>query len=139
MFGQAVRGQDVREAVVGRGRIFISRARTRVGGRIGLARRMDWVADRRFEWLVVRGEGAIVEPGRNPDPTEAVGVQDERLVSRECVVTFGARLRLVIGRLRGYEIGDIEAGPSMRGVVPPDEFFSVAPRFAVRPGGGAIV
>src|ERR1700735_3631110 len=100
---------------------------------------MHRIADRRFERLIMRRGRTVVESGRHPNPTESVGVQDERLVPWEGIVATGAGSRLVIRRLRGDKIGHIETRPVTGFRVPPNQLFSLAPWFTVRAGGSAII
>ena len=82
-------------------------------------------------------ERSVLQTFWHVDPAQAVLVQNERRITRNCIETFGAYFRLVIGRFPLYKSGNIDAGPFFR--VPPDQFFPFAPGMAVRPRTGAIV
>ena len=76
----------------------------------------------------------------DPYPSDAIGMQDEWLVSRESrVADFGPFRRLIVGRLGRDEIGDVVARPFFVFRVPPDQFLSFAPRLAVRTRRSAVV
>src|SRR6266496_6394003 len=70
-------------------------------------------------------------------PAQAVLVQNKGRVTGNRIQAFCAYLRLVIGSFSLYESRDVYARPFFR--VPPHQFFSFAPRTAVRPRTGAIV
>src|SRR5215211_4080793 len=64
-------------------------------------------------------------------------MQDEGCVPRNCIETFGAHFRFVVGRFSLHKSGNIDAGPFFR--VPPHQLFPFAPGMPVRPCTGAIV
>src|SRR5438067_9454514 len=82
----------------------------------------------------MRGKRAVLQSFGHVNPTQAVFVQDERRITRNCIESFRSYLRLVIGRFSLHKSGNIDAGPFFR--VPPDQFFAFAPWMSVRPRAG---
>ncbi len=119
MLGEAVGGEHVREFNVGRTGVVIAGARFAIGLRIGLPVGVKRIFHRGFERLVVRRKWTVGQTDRDPDPAEAVGVEDERLVAFQRGVAFGIGRRLVVRSFGGDEIGDVVAGPFFGGGIPP--------------------
>src|ERR1043166_4246308 len=82
-------------------------------------------------------ERAVLQTFWDVNPAQAVLVQNKRRIAGNRVEAFCAYLWLVIGSFAFYKSGHVYAGPFFR--VPPHQFFSFAPRTAVRPRAGAIV
>src|SRR5262245_12685202 len=82
-------------------------------------------------------EGSIFQTFRYVDPSQSVLVEHEWRIAGNRVQSFCAYLRLIVGGLPLYKSCDIDTGPFFR--VPPNQFFSFAPRAAVRTRTGAIV
>ena len=72
---------------------------------------------------------SILQTFRHKEPTEPVFVQDERRIARLTIEIARVVLRLVIGALVFFEIGNVNASPFFR--IPPDEFFMFAPWFYI--------
>src|SRR5215470_6853529 len=66
-------------------------------------------------------------------------MQNEGIGSGQRLVSFGALLRPVAGRLRLREVWSVEAGPLFLLLVPPDELLAFAPGLAVRTRGRAVI
>src|SRR5712675_751984 len=64
-------------------------------------------------------------------------MQNERRVTGNCIESFGAYLRLVVGRFSFHKTGNVYAGPFFR--VPPHQFFPFAPWMTVRPRTGPVI
>src|SRR5450755_3046013 len=97
---------------------------------------MPWVEriyDRTLEWLIVRGHRTVFQSAWNKQPTERVGMHDERLVPGDGVVAFSPGSRLVVGRFRGRKVGHVEAGPRLFCFVPPYQFLAFAPGLTIGP------
>ena len=97
------------------------------------------VGERRLVRLVVRRQRAVDEPGRRPQPAEAVGVGDERRGAADRVHARRVRLGRVVRRLVRREVGVVAAGPRALGRVPPDVALALGPRPPVGVGRGAVV
>src|SRR6266404_3807027 len=85
----------------------------------------------------MRRERPILQTFRHVNPAQAVLVQDERRVTRNCIKALRTYLRFIVGSFPLYESRNIDAGPFFR--VPPDQFFAFAPGMPVRPRAGAII
>ena len=139
VLGQAIRGEDVREALVGRIRIRIVRTLHRVRRRVAQLRRIEIVRLVGLERLVVRGQRSVLEARRNVEPSETVRMHDERRVAGERLV---AAFRLAAARSRALTLGEVRnivAGPLLRLYVPPHQLLALAPRLAVRRRGASVV
>src|ERR1700730_10574298 len=139
MLGEPVGHHHERKTGVRRGRVLVPRSCFRFGPRICLTPGIDRVPDRRLERFVMSGQRSIAKPDRDPDPSEAVPVQEERLVSRQSSIALGVLRRLIVRRLRRREIGNVEARPFLAFEIPPNELLSLAPGIAVGTSGSAIV
>src|SRR5690349_21443722 len=85
----------------------------------------------------MRRDRAVLQTFRDEQPTQSIFVQDEGRISP---LTFKAArliLRLVIGPLVLFEIGNVDASPFFR--IPPDKFFIFTPWLAVRLCAGAVI
>src|SRR6478672_10737802 len=126
MLGQPVAGQDERIllAVV----VRVLRPLEQLARGV-LLLPVERVAVGRLVWLVMRGHGPVDQPRRGEQPTEAIGVQDER---RAAVERFDARRlsgRPVVRRLLGVTVGLVaERGPLLLLLVPPDVALALRPR-----------
>src|SRR5947209_8784358 len=87
----------------------------------------------------MRRHRPILQTLRNVKPSEPVFVQDERRVARNrlesAFVSGWPKLRRLLDR----EIGLIGARPFALGLVPPDQFLVLAPRFAGRTRARSII
>src|SRR5438270_3285157 len=106
--------------------------------RVGVAR-VKRVVHRRLEWFVVRRHWSVLQSARDMKPAESVFMQHKRRIARNCI-----KPTLVSGRpkfrwLFRRKIGDVDAGPFVLPLVPPDQFFAVAPRLARRFGARSII
>src|ERR1051326_9166588 len=97
------------------------------------------MGDRRFPRLVVGRERTITEPARHEQPPPAVGHHDERLAAGVRIDTRAVGHRRSIRSLADGKIRYVVAGPCLALRVPPDVALALAPWFAVRIGGGAVV
>src|SRR5712671_1807506 len=64
-------------------------------------------------------------------------MQNKWRVTGNCIESFGAYLRLVVGRFSFHKTGNVYAGPFFR--VPPHQFFPFAPWMTVRPRTGPVI
>src|SRR4030095_13905033 len=64
-------------------------------------------------------------------------MQNDRRVTGNCIESFCAYLRLVVGRFSFYKPGNVYAGPFFR--VPPHQFFPFAPWMTVRPRTSTVI
>ena len=108
-------------------------------GRVLLARRVERVVHRRLERLVVRRQRPVLQSRRDPDPADAVGMKNERLIAADRVVAFRTFRWLVSRRLLFREVGIVEARPFLLLRIPPDELLPLAPRRSVRTRRRAVV
>src|SRR5437016_6651410 len=106
--------------------------------RVGVAR-VKRVVHRRLERFVVRRHWSVLQSARDMKPAESVFMQHKRRVARNAIesplVSSWSKLRRLIGR----KIGDVDAGPFALGLVPPDQFLSIAPWLAGRFGARSII
>src|SRR6266849_2314051 len=133
---------------IGGGDIWVSRIPGRTD-RVVLARetlrhrtvlsRVERVADRRLEWLVVRGERPILESAGRKQPGATIGLEREWIRTGMAVdadaIDFG-------GRVGGFGFGKvraIESGPLALRAVPPDIFLALRPGQSLRVGRGPVV
>src|SRR6266853_1273028 len=64
-------------------------------------------------------------------------MQNKRRITRNCIESFCAYLRLVVGSFSFHKARNVYAGPFFR--VPPHQFFPFAPWMSVRPRTGAVI
>src|SRR6185369_13236468 len=103
VLGEAIGGEHVRVARIAGGRVGVVRALFRLRGGVRLPR-VERVVDRALERLVVRGQRAVLQSRGDPDPTDAIGMQDEGLVAGDGIVALRIGRRFVVGPLRLREI-----------------------------------
>src|SRR5690242_17748126 len=87
----------------------------------------------------MRGDGAVFQSARNPNPSEAVRVHDKRTVSGDGVIALRTLCRLVVRRLLLCEIGNVETSPLAFLLIPPNQFLALTPGSPVRFCRRAIV
>src|SRR5436190_4402634 len=104
--------------------------------RIGVAR-IERIAHRRFQRLVMRREWAVLQTSRNVHPAQPIFVQDEWRVAALALKTGLVPSRSIIGRFVCLEVRNVDAGPLFR--FPPDKFLAFAPRLTIRLRTCAIV
>ena len=80
--------------------------------------RIKLIRDRRLERLVMSWERAVLQTSGHVNPTQAILVQDEWRIPRNCVKAFCAYLRFIVRRFSLYKSRNIDAGPFFR--VPPN-------------------
>src|SRR6266481_5223724 len=136
---QAVGCQNVGEALVLRPGIQVSRPLSFQSSGVICLPRVEEVLHRRFPGLVVGRQRSIIQSGGNPNPPEAIRMQDKGLVAGKRRITLSVRRWHVVWRLCLSEVRRIEPSPLFPAVIPPHEFLALAPWRAVRTGGGAIV
>ena len=125
MLGQPVGGEHKRKSRIARRReaIFLARVNQFID-RVRVAR-VKRVVHRRLERFVVRRHRPVLQTFRDIKPAETVFVQNERRVAAE---SHRARFRFRSGRKSGdfilLEIRDVDAGPFLFALVPPDEFLA---------------
>src|SRR5918996_1293310 len=136
MFGQAIRGEHEWKSGIARRREPIFAARKPKLRWISIMR-IKFIRDRGFERLVMSREGAVLQTLWHIQPTQSVLMQNKWRITWNCIESFCAYLRLVVGRLSLYKSGNIDAGPFFG--VPPHQFFPFAPGATVRPRTGAVV
>src|SRR5206468_4422644 len=78
--------------------------------RISLAR-IEFIWHGRLERLVMRGKRSVLQTFWHVNPAQAILMQDERRITRNCIETFGAYLRLKVGSFTLYKSGNVDAGP----------------------------
>ena len=139
MLGQPVCGEHVRESLVRRFRIWIVGPLFPIGGRIALLARIQRIFCVRFQRLVVRGQRSILQTRSHPDPSCAVGMHDEGRIAGESFIATLLGISFRVGPLLFREIGNVMAAPLPFCFIPPDQFFPLAPRLAIRRGGTAVV
>src|SRR6266403_1833534 len=136
MFGQAICGQHERKSGIAGRCEPIFAARKPMLRRIGIARiKFIWYG--RLQRFVMSRQRSVLQTLWHVDPAQAVLVLDERRITGNCIKTFGADLRLIVGRFTLYKSGYIDAGPFFG--VPPHQFFPFAPGTAVRPRASPII
>ena len=110
MFSQSICSQHERKPRITRRCELILPTRKPVLRRISLAR-IEFIRHGRLERLVMRGKRSVLQTFRHVNPAQAILMQDERRITRNCIETFGAYLRLKVGSFTLYESGNIDAGP----------------------------
>ena len=145
VLGQPARGEDEREDVC----VQLRRAGVHAvpGPDVLLADRVallavDRVAERRLDGLVVRGHRAVEEPRWHVERPLPVALHDERVHAGDAGNPVVVRTGAVGRRLRLLEVRYVVPGPlsCLAGIrVPPDVGLALAPRLAVRVGGGPVV
>src|SRR5438309_6693831 len=138
MLGQPIGCKNKGESRVTRWRESIFLAGKPMYGRVRVAR-VKRVVHRRLERLVVRWHRSILQTARNVKPPEAIFMQHEGRVTRDCIKPVLVSDWAKLGGLVGREIGDVDAGPFALGLVPPNQFLAVAPRRAGRAGARSII
>ena len=83
VLGETVRGEDVREARVGRRRVRVVGTLLPIGRGIRELIGIEIVGEVRFERLVVRGQRSVFQSRGDVEPADAVGMHDERRVAGE--------------------------------------------------------
>ena len=136
MFSQSICSQNEWKSRIARRSELILTTGKPMLRRISLAR-IEFIWHGRLERLVMRGKRSVLQTFWHVNPAQAILMQDERRIARNCIETFGAYLGLVVGRLSLYKSGNIDSRPFFG--VPPDQFFAFAPGMPVRPGAGAII
>ena len=136
VFSQTVGRQNVGKSRVTRRREPIFLPREPALRWIGVAR-IKLIRDWRLERLVMSGERSVLQTFWYVNPAQAVFMQNERRITRNCIEAFGAYLRLEVGRFSFHKAGNVYAGPFFR--VPPHQFFPFAPWMSIRPRTGAVI
>lgn len=77
------------------------------------------IPDRGLKRLVVSGQRPVGKAYRNPDPAEAIAMQEEWLVASQTIVAYGARRRLIVWRLCHCKVGNVQTGPFLTFGIPP--------------------
>src|SRR5579864_6384104 len=132
VFGQTICAQHVREAMIALRSIGIVGPFLFVCRRIGAVLRIEHISYRTFQRLVMRGQRSILQPAGYPDPAHAVRMHDERFIARNCFVALRPFRRPIIRSLCLGEVGLIVASPFFLVFIPPDQCFTLAPRFSIR-------
>src|SRR3954447_3304360 len=117
MFGQAKSGHDVREPRITELHELVAIAIPLLHDRVCLLC-IEWVPDRRFEWLVMGWKGPVYQPGRSEQPPLAVQLHDERVGPGVAVKPDSVRVGRRGGRFGEGEVRRVVAGPALP--VPPD-------------------
>src|SRR5258707_22281 len=98
MLREPVGHHHERKAGVWRSSVLVPWWGFRLRRRMCLALGIERVADRRLERLVVSGQRSIVKTDRDPDPSEAIAMQKERLVTCQSRIAFGVLRRSIVRR-----------------------------------------
>src|SRR6185312_16697471 len=107
--------------------------------RVYIAIGIERIGKHRFQWFVVRGQRTIFQSAADVNPTYAVRVHNERLVSAKGGIPFRSRFGLVIRRFVFCEIRCIQSCPLFFVLIPPNQFLALTPWFAIRPCRGPVV
>src|SRR6185312_6102435 len=121
MFGESIRGEYVREALVVGESVSIVGALFFLGRRIVRTIGIKFVFHYGFKWLVMRGERTVFESAGDPQPAHAIRMHDEWLVSSDRLHAFCILLGTVIWGNVFFEIRNVLAGPFALILVPPDQ------------------
>src|SRR4051812_24243108 len=111
VLGHAIGRDREREALIADKPVIVVAANFLVRGRIGLVLRIERVARRRLQWLVMRGQRTIFQSARYPNPTHAVGMQAEWFIAAESGISLRVLCWFIVGCFGCGEVGDIFAGP----------------------------
>src|SRR5581483_5220327 len=117
MLSQAICGQhEWKSGIAGRGELILTTWKPMLRG-ISFAR-IQFIWHGRLERLVMRGKRSVLQAFWHVNPAQAILMQDERRIARNCIETFSAYLRFEVGGFTLYKSSNIDAGPFFG--VPPD-------------------
>src|SRR5581483_11807742 len=109
------------------------------GRRVCIAFGIEWIGKHRLQWFVVRGQRTIFQSATDVNPTHAIRMHYEWLISAKRIITFSSRSGLVIRRFVFCEIRCVQACPLFFPLVPPNQFLALTPRLAVKPGRSPVI
>src|SRR5437868_14268864 len=92
---------------------------------------IERILQRRFQRLVVSGQRSVFESAGDPNPSHAIWMHDERLITRDCVIALCILRGSVAWRLVFFEIRRIVADPLLLLRIPPDQLLALTPRPAI--------
>src|SRR2546425_1071929 len=124
---QPIRAHDTGEAVIGRTGVTVFRPLVSHCCRIVLLVWIKWIAYWSFQSFVVCWQGAVCQSLWGENPARPIGVQDERFIPGESLITLRVFRRLVIRRFRLREVRDVQSRPLFVLLIPPNEFLTLAP------------
>src|SRR5262245_17339591 len=84
-------------------------------------------------------QGAVFQSDADKHPGYAVMMQNEGLVAGHRRITGCSCRRLVVGRPVPIKVRDVQAGPLLFLLIPPNELLSLTPGFPVRTRRGTVV
>src|SRR6266700_4754970 len=139
MFRQSISAHDVGKPLIRGARVLVLWPLFVPCCRVALLLGIEWIPDRRLQGLIVGWKRAVCQSLRNPDPADAIRVQDEGFIAREGLISLRIFMRLVIGRFAFREVRDIQARPLFLLLIPPNQFLSFAPWTAIGARRSAVI
>ena len=97
------------------------------------------IRDNAFQRLIVRWQRAVFQSAGNPNPSHAVRMHDEWLVTGNCIIAFRAFLWPIVWRLLLCEVRSVVACPFLLFGVPPHQRFALAPWLSIRTRRSTVV